>query len=171
MNSQRRNSRRRSGKDTEPGPDKIRYSDIKKLTEEDRVDLYTIYQESFDKGYIPEDWTDSILRPISKPGKAHHELNGYRILTMQNTVGKLMERTVARKLARDLEDREILPENRGGFRPEKCSWENAAAFAYDVYEGFQRKEQAVAVAIDLEDACNRVQFKVLMDLHIPWESA
>ena len=114
MNSQRRNSRRRSGKDTEPGPDKIRYSDIKKLTEEDRTELHTIYQESFDKGYIPEDWTDSILRPISKPGKAHHELNGYRIHTMQNTAGKLMERTVARKLARDLEDREILPENRGG---------------------------------------------------------
>ena len=89
----------------------------------------------------------------------------------RNTVGHLMERIAARKLARDLEDREILPENRGGFRPEKCSWENAAAFAYDVYEGFQRKEQAVAVATDLEDACNRVQFKLLMDLHIPWESA
>ena len=53
------------------------------------------------------------MRPISKRGKAH-ELNGYRILTMQNTVGKLMEGTVARKLARDLEDREILPENKGG---------------------------------------------------------
>ena len=33
---------------------------------------------------------------------------------MQNTVGKLMECIVARKLARDLEDREILPANRGG---------------------------------------------------------
>ena len=90
-----------------------------------------------------------------------------------------MEGTVARKLARDLEDTEILPENRGGggggggggVRPGKCSWKIAAAFAYDVYEGFQRKEQAVAVATDLEDACNRVQFKLLMDLHIPWESA
>ena len=40
-----------------------------------------------------------------------------------------------------------------------------------MYEGFQRKEQAVAVAIDLEDAYYRVQFKLLMDLHIPWESA
>ena len=59
----------------------------------------------------------------------------------------------------------------GGGRPGKCSWKNAAAFAYDVYEGFQRKVQAVAVATDLEDACNRVQFKLLMDLHIPWESA
>ena len=40
-----------------------------------------------------------------------------------------------------------------------------------MYEGFQRKEQAVAVAIDLGDAYYRVQFKLLMDLHIPWESA
>ena len=67
---------------------------------------------------------------------------------MRNTVGKLMERIVGG----------------GGFRPEKCTWENAAAFAYDVYEGFQRKKSAVAVAVDLEDAYNRVQFKMLMDL-------
>ena len=40
-------------------------------------------------------------------------MNGYHILTKQNTVGKLMERIVARKLVRDLEDREILPLNRG----------------------------------------------------------
>ena len=32
----------------------------------------------------------------------------------QNTVGKLMERIVARKLTRDLEDREVLPANQGG---------------------------------------------------------
>ena len=72
------------------------------------------YQESFDKGHIPKDWTDSFLRPIPKPGKDHHKLDGYHILTMQNTVGKLMERFVARKLARDLEDRELLPANRKG---------------------------------------------------------
>ena len=33
-----------------------------------------------------------------------------------------------------------------------------------MYKGFQRKEQTVAVAIDLEDACNRVQFKLWMDM-------
>ena len=54
-------------KDTAPGPDRIQYWDIKNLTEEDRAELYTIYQKSFDKGYIPKDWTDSFLRPIPKP--------------------------------------------------------------------------------------------------------
>ena len=50
----------------------------------------------------------------------------------------------------------------------KCMWENAAAFPYDVYVGFQRKEQTVAVAIDLKDAYNKVKFKLLMDLLIEY---
>ena len=37
-------------------------------------------------------------------------------------------------------------------------------FAYDVYEGFQRKEQTLDVDVDLEDAYNKVQFKLLMEV-------
>ena len=78
--------------------------------------------------------------------------NGYRILTMQNTTGKLVEWILARKLAQDLERRNVLPSNQGGYRAGKTTWENAARFAYDIHEGFQRKEQTLAVAVDLEDA-------------------
>ena len=74
-----------------PGPDRIRYLDMKNKTEGDRAKLYTIYQESFFKGCIPEDWTDNFLRPIPKPEKDHRKLNGYRNLIMQNTIGKLLE--------------------------------------------------------------------------------
>ena len=87
---------------------------------------------------------------------------------MQNDIGKLVERIVARKLARDFEDRNILPATQGDFRTGKCTWENAAAFPYDVYEGFHRKEQTLAVAIDLEDAYNRVQFRLPMDLLVQY---
>ena len=75
---------------------------------------------------------------------------------MQNTTGKLMERIVARKLAQDLERRNVLPLNQEGYRAGKTTCENAARFAYDVYEGFRRKEQTLAVAVDLEDAYNRL---------------
>ena len=37
-----------------------------------------------------------------------------------------------------------------------------------MYEGFQRKEQTLAVAVDLEDAYNRVQFKLLMELLVQY---
>ena len=151
-------------KDTAPGPDRVRYSDIKNLSVDNKSELFRLYEESFATGQVPEGLSHSYLKPIPKPGKDHSKLNGYRILTMQNTMGKLMERIVSRKLAQDLERRNVLPPNQGGYRAGKTTWENAARFAYDVYEGFQRKEQTLAVAVDLEDAFNRVQFKLLMEL-------
>ena len=48
-------ARKRRGKDTAPGPDKVRYSDIKNPTEEDRTELYAIYQGNLYKDHIPED--------------------------------------------------------------------------------------------------------------------
>ena len=96
-------------KDTAPGPDRVKYSDIKNLSVHNKSELFRLYEESFATGQVPEDWSHSYLKPIPKPGKDHSKLNGYRILTMQNTTGKLMERIVARKLAQDLERRNVLP--------------------------------------------------------------
>ena len=63
-----------------------------------------------------------------------------------------MEQIVARKLAKDLGRRNILPPNQGGYRAGKSTWENTARFVYDVYEGFQGREQTLAVVVDLKDA-------------------
>uniref|UniRef100_A0A0B7BU65 Uncharacterized protein n=1 Tax=Arion vulgaris TaxID=1028688 RepID=A0A0B7BU65_9EUPU len=54
-----------------------------------------------------------------------------------------------------LENDHILPDTLGSYRPMKGTWDNAGTFAYDVYEGFQSKQETVAVAIDLEDAYNK----------------
>ena len=74
---------------------------------------------------------------------------------------------MARKFAQDLDRRNTLPPKQG-YRAGKTTWENAARFAYDVHEGFQRKEQTLAVAVDLEDAYNTVQFKLLMELLVQY---
>ena len=149
-------------KDTAPGPDKVKYSDIKNLLEDDKSELFRLYEKSCATGQVPEYWSHSYLKPIPKPGKDHSKMNGYRILTMQNSTGKLMERIVARKLAQDLERRNVLSPNQRGYRAGKTTWENAAGFAYDVYEGFQSK------AVDLEDAYTRVHFKLLMELLVQY---
>ena len=96
-------------KDTAPGPDRVKYSDIKNLSVDNKSELFRLYEESFATGQVPEDWSHSYLKPIPKPGKDSSKLNRYHILTMQNTTGKLMERIVARKLAQDLERRNVLP--------------------------------------------------------------
>ena len=66
-------------KDTAPGPDKVKYSDIKNLSVDNK--LFRLYKESFAAGKVPADWSHSYLKPIPKPGKDHSKLNGYHILT------------------------------------------------------------------------------------------
>ena len=158
----------RLSKDTAAGPDMVKFSDIKNLSEYDKCELFTPYEESVTTGRVPKDWSHSCLKPIPKPGKGHSKLNRYRIPTKQNTTGKLIERIVARKLARDLERRIVLPSKQGGYRVGKATWENAGRFAYDLYKGFQRKEQALAVAIDLTHAYIRMKFKLLLELLVQY---
>ena len=83
-------------KDTAPGPDRVKYSDIKNLSGDNKSELFRLYEESFAKGQLPEDWSHSYLKPIPKPGKGHSKPNGYRILTMQNTTGKLWPESLLR---------------------------------------------------------------------------
>ena len=103
-------------KDTAPGPDRVKHSDIKNLSVDNTSELFRLYEESFATGQVPEDLSHSYLKPIPEPGKDHSKLNGYRIITMHNTTGELMERIVARKLAQDLERRNVLSPNRGRYR-------------------------------------------------------
>ena len=39
---------------------------------------------------------------------------------------------------------------------------NAAKLASDIYDGFEKGEETLVIALDLEDAYNRVQYNVLM---------
>ena len=44
-------------KDAAPGPDKVKYSDIKNLSVDNKSEFFIIYEESFTTGQIPEDWS------------------------------------------------------------------------------------------------------------------
>ena len=124
--------------------------------------LTDVLNESLAEHRVPDDWLDSHLASVPKPGKDLTSIKGYRIVTMQNTVGKLLEKIVARRLAIQLENDNLLPPTLGSYRSGKDTWANAAVLASDVYDAFERKEETLVVALDLEDAYNRVDFKILM---------
>ena len=103
---------------------------------------------------------------MPKPGKDHKCLKGYRIIVVQNLIGKIPERVVARFITKWIEH--LLPDGLGGYRPQRETWINAASFTAETWSGFERKENTFAVALDLEDAYNRVRIPLLADkmLHL-----
>ena len=105
-------------------------------------DMVKTFNESLETGMIPEEWLHSYLLPIPKPGKDHTALSGFRIITMQNTFGKILEKVVAKRVTAHLEDKKLLPDGLGSYRPGRETCVNTATLAYDVYEGFQSKEES-----------------------------
>ena len=148
--------------DSAPGPDGVRYNSMKELDGQDLQSLTNMLNDSLSQHIVPEEWLDSHLAPVPKPGKDHTSIKGYRIVTMQNTVGKLLEKYVARRLANQLERDELLPATLGSYRRGKDASANAAVLASDVYDAFERKEESIVIALDLEDAYNRVDYGILM---------
>ena len=150
--------------DSTPGPDRVKYSHLKALSTDLLETLAKSMNDSLKNGFIPDDWLHSALSPIPKPDKDHGHISGFRIITMQNTVGKVLEKYVARNLMLELERKSLLPNTLGSYRPGKDTWANAAVLAADVYRAFEEKKETLATALDLEDAYNRVQFNILMDI-------
>ena len=148
--------------DSAPGPDGVKYTDLRSLSDDDLQSLTNTLNDSYANQDIPDEWLDSHLAPVPKPDKDHTSIKGYRIVTMQNTVGKLLEKVVARRLAIQLEEEKLLPPTLGSYRRGKDTWTNAAVLASDVYDAFEQKEETLVVALDLEDAYNRVDFGILV---------
>ncbi len=65
---------------------------------------------------------------------------------------RIPEKIVARRLTSFIEP--LLPTALGGYSPGRETWINAALFAAETWEGFEAKEDTLAVALDLEDAYN-----------------
>ena len=114
--------------------------------------MYATYQESIDKGYI------------SKPHMGQRNLNGYRILTAQNTIAKWMKLSLpgnlpaisgTRRCSLAIQNRQKNPQK---MRMGKCS----CICTWCVWRICRLKDKPVA--INLADAFNRVQPKLLIDL-------
>jgi hypothetical protein len=82
----------RHAKSSVPGTDGIQYEDIGKMHDEGLEEFATIYNTSITNAAVNEEWLHSYLVPLPKPGKDHTKIQGYRISTMQNTVGKLLKK-------------------------------------------------------------------------------
>ncbi|BFZ05508.1 hypothetical protein BsWGS_08547 [Bradybaena similaris] len=158
----------KSANDGAPGPDGVRYRHLTNLEVETIAKIADEYNESTRTGTIPEMWLHSYLQPLPKQSGDGSRLDGYRIITLQNVYGKLVEKIIARRLSNSLETAGLLPDTLGGYRPGRDTAVNVAVLAFEVYEGFQRKEETALVALDLEDAYNRVDYSVLIQVLKNW---
>lgn len=143
-------------KDTAPGMDGIRYSDLNRL-DSDRQILLAIFKRCAKERKVPEHWKKAKTILLYKKSDPKNPEN-WRPIALSNTIYKLYTGLWANRLSK-LEDL-ISPEQKGFCRTDGTG-EHSAVLRNVIHQVVNNQEQMVVAWLDLTNAFGSVPHKVI----------
>ncbi|XP_076324330.1 uncharacterized protein LOC143232599 [Tachypleus tridentatus] len=98
-------------KNKAPGPDCISNQVLKNLSDTNLKHLVSVFNLSLLSGYYPNIWKSALIRVIPKKDKDLTIPSNYRPISLLNTLGKLMEKTITNRINCYLETNNLISEN------------------------------------------------------------
>jgi hypothetical protein len=83
---------------------------LKELSLHAKKELIKGYNEVCEGRAFPEEWTETLVVPVLKPGKDKSCLTSYRPISLTSCVCKLFEKMVNNRLIYTLEGKQVIPE-------------------------------------------------------------
>jgi hypothetical protein len=103
---------------TAPGEDGLPMLVWKKLWSHLKGIITSVFSASLNLTYHPKQWRSAKIVVLRKPAKPDYSIPGvYRPISLLNTLGKLLEAVVARRLSFLAEKHKLLPNSQFGGRP------------------------------------------------------
>jgi len=125
-----------------------------------------IFTSSIELGYHPRRWRSARIIVLRKPGKPDYSLPGaYRPISLLNTLGKLLEAVMARRLSFFAEHYGLLPDTQFGGRPGRTTEQALIMLANAIDRAWYRQKVVSLVAFDLKGAFNGVN-KTSLDVRL-----
>lgn len=116
--------------------------------------LLTFFNDIFVSGNIPNDFRKTKVIAVLKPGKPEDNPSSYRPISLLSVGYKLLEKLLYNRLM-PLVD-ENLPNEQGGFRPNRNSCDQVLSLTTHIESGFQQHFKTGAVFLDLSAAYDTV---------------
>lgn len=122
----------------------------------------SIFTASIDLGHYPQQWKVAKIVVLRKPGKSDYtSAAAYRPISLLNTLGKLLEAVVARRLSYYAEKYELLPDTQFGGRPGRTTEQALLVLANAIDQAWLRGRVVTLIAFDLKGAFNGVKATTL----------
>ena len=148
-----------------PGPDQIPNLVLKKIKEWLVPRLVTIFNAALRLGYHPHDWKRATTLALRKPRKENYSLiKAYRPIALLNTMGKLLESVLARRLSQLAETNNLLPRKQMGARPGRSAESALQLLTEQVHEVWNLpgpKQVATILSLDISGAFDHVSHERL----------
>jgi len=118
---------------TSPGPSQISYTMLKWAWPIIQTELTTLIQKCLARGYHPQQWRRAIAVALRKPNKPDYSKpRTYRLITLLECIGKLLEKIVAHKLTYMIGRYKLIAGAQCRGRANHTTTDALLSFVYDV---------------------------------------
>lgn len=135
-----------------PGPDNVPFELIKNAPQEIKLILLKIYNYIWTTNAYPQYWNTVEIVPIAKPGKDKTQPINYRPIALSNTLSKIMEKIINKRLNWFLENKNIFNNNQCGFRNGRSTNDQILKITNEIQIAFNNNQHLLAIFFDIEKA-------------------
>lgn len=139
-------------KSTAPGADTVHYDMLKQLPASAKHQLLRLINKSWNDGALPDQWKESTIIPLLKPGKNAQDPQSYRPISLTSAICKIMETMVASRLTAYVENNKILAKEQSGFRRNRSTIDQITRLESAIRKAKLRRGTLTAIFLDLEKA-------------------
>lgn len=143
-------------KKSAPGIDEINNKHLIHLSTKGKNMLLHILNLSWTKIEVLDEWKIAKIKMLKKKDDDVHDPNNYRPISLTNTIIKLLEKLVQRRLLDFLEKKKLLAKNQSGFRTNRSTIDNLIYLIQKAYEAFDDKKLMCAIIFDIMKAFDKV---------------
>lgn len=146
-----------------PGPDGIRGKIWINSMDHMARRILQLYNECFRQGKFPSAWKKANLILLIKPGKDVNTPSGYRPICLIDDIGKILERIIANRIVRHMEEKGTnLSDAQYGFRRGRSTIDAIQRVRTTSQEWVQKGGKLLAVSIDVNNAFNSITWEAIM---------
>ena len=140
-----------------PGPNKINFQILRMIWSWDKSAITRLVQHSIRLGYHPKEWKKARGVLLEKAGKRDFGLvRSYRVISLLNCMGKVIEKVVAEQLSQYCESYSKLHPGQMGGRKERSAIDAVAILVHTVQKGWEEKKLVAALFMDVKGAFDHV---------------
>jgi hypothetical protein len=155
-----------------PGPDKLNFKALRLLWEWDKLRIIALIKQCLIQGFHPKTWKKAKGILLKKPNKSDYSIpKSYRVISLLNCLGKVVEKIVATALSNFCEQKELLYEGQFGYRKQRNATDAVAKLILTTENAWNNKQQLGALFMDVKGAFDCVIKKQLLqrmiELKIP----
>lgn len=139
-----------------PGPDRIPNIILKNLPQKPIVQLTYIINSIFKLQIYPDPWKTAQIIPIHKKDKPKNNPNSYRPISLLNSLSKIAEKIIHKRILKEEAQRKIIIDEQFGFRPGHNTTLQAVRISHDILENFNKEKVTIMTLLDIQKAFDTV---------------